>query len=319
MIIVIVLIHVLLPFLYLAWLIFGRNDSKIVWLIKTVITASVIMFLHFFGMWREFNFYFRYILDLFYIIIAIISLIKVMNKSAAPKMKLSVWIISAITLVFETAMIIVISPCSANHFDQQPMKLSFPLQDGTYAILAGGNSLKSPYMNNHTIAHLDIMKPSVQYAVDIVKLTEYGTMAYGYQPKDLDKYAIYKDIIYSPCSGEVIEVVDRYEDQTPFTGSPMTNSGYYNLDIPGNTIIIKSNNVYVLMCHITKGSFMVKKGDMVETGQPLARCGNSGTSASFPHLHIQVTKENSVGAQGLPILFDGKKPVMNDLFVRKHK
>jgi murein DD-endopeptidase MepM/ murein hydrolase activator NlpD len=83
----------------------------------------------------------------------------------------------------------------------------------------------------------------------------------------------------------------------------------------GNTIVIKMDDVYVLMGHLKKGSIVVKVGDKVETGQQLARMGNSGAT-TYPHLHIQVTKENYWGSQSLPIKFNSRYPVMNNLFIR---
>jgi len=40
-------------------------------------------------------------------------------------------------------------------------------------------------------------------------------------------------------------------------------------------------------CHLRRGSLMVKRGDRVEAGQPLALVGLSGDT-SFPHLHFDV-------------------------------
>ena len=40
-------------------------------------------------------------------------------------------------------------------------------------------------------------------------------------------------------------------------------------------------------CHLRRGSLMIKQGDRVEAGQPLALVGLSGDT-SFPHLHFDV-------------------------------
>jgi murein DD-endopeptidase MepM/ murein hydrolase activator NlpD len=52
------------------------------------------------------------------------------------------------------------------------------------------------------------------------------------------------------------------------------------------------------------GSLLVKQGDRVRRGQPLARVGNSG-DARAPHLHFQVTTtSNLFSGEGLPYLID---------------
>ena len=46
------------------------------------------------------------------------------------------------------------------------------------------------------------------------------------------------------------------------------------------------------------------KGDQVAVGQPLGRCGNSGTS-DFPHVHVHVQDTLGPGATGLNPVFQG--------------
>jgi murein DD-endopeptidase MepM/ murein hydrolase activator NlpD len=46
-------------------------------------------------------------------------------------------------------------------------------------------------------------------------------------------------------------------------------------------------------CHLRRGSLMVKQGDRVEAGQPLALVGLSGDT-SFPHLHFDVRHGDEV-------------------------
>jgi len=61
---------------------------------------------------------------------------------------------------------------------------------------------------------------------------------------------------------------------------------------------------------------LVKPGDRVTKGQPIAQAGNSGWT-SQPHLHIQAMKKSAGsfwGWDGLPVSFDGKNPVKNSLF-----
>jgi len=61
--------------------------------------------------------------------------------------------------------------------------------------------------------------------------------------------------------------------------------------------------VYAALAHLRRGSVLVRPGDRVAAGQPLAACGNSGNS-SEPHLHFQLMDHPSVLlAAGLPLRF----------------
>lgn len=45
---------------------------------------------------------------------------------------------------------------------------------------------------------------------------------------------------------------------------------------------------YAFYAHCIPGSFLVKEGDRVKEGDPIALLGNSGNS-NGPHLHFQIT------------------------------
>ncbi|MCX6285893.1 MAG: M23 family metallopeptidase [Bacteroidetes bacterium] len=47
------------------------------------------------------------------------------------------------------------------------------------------------------------------------------------------------------------------------------------------------NGCNAMYAHCVKGSFMVKAGDKVKKGQPLALLVNSGNSDA-PHLHFEI-------------------------------
>jgi len=148
----------------------------------------------------------------------------------------------------------------------------------------------------------------MRYAVDITKVTRWGNDADGFLPMQNDKYGVFNQVVYSPCDGEVFHVEDKWPNETPWTGSPP-----YNV---GNHVLITSNGFGVLMGHLQKGSILVKTGDRVKKGEPIARAGNSGWT-SQPHLHIQAMRKSTGsfwGWEGIPIFFDGKNPVKNSLF-----
>lgn len=63
----------------------------------------------------------------------------------------------------------------------------------------------------------------------------------------------------------------------------------------GNHVIIRhADQSIAKYWHLKANTVLVKQGDSVVTGQPIARSGNTGYSA-FPHLHFQV--QDSHGRQ----------------------
>jgi murein DD-endopeptidase MepM/ murein hydrolase activator NlpD len=76
--------------------------------------------------------------------------------------------------------------------------------------------------------------------------------------------------------------------------------GQHDEDHPvGNHVTIDiGNGRFVLLAHLQKGSVLVAKGDVIRTGQPIAKCGNSGNT-SGPHLHIQVQDQPEFAAAGV--------------------
>jgi len=59
----------------------------------------------------------------------------------------------------------------------------------------------------------------------------------------------------------------------------------------GNGVVIDHGDGWETQyCHLARGSVMVKQGDQVATGQPIARIGLSGNT-EYPHLHITARKD----------------------------
>ena len=56
----------------------------------------------------------------------------------------------------------------------------------------------------------------------------------------------------------------------------------------GNGVVIDHGDGWETQyCHLARGSVMVKQGDQVAAGQPMARIGLSGNT-EYPHLHLTV-------------------------------
>ncbi len=82
-----------------------------------------------------------------------------------------------------------------------------------------------------------------------------------------------------------------------------------NVQMPtGNHIALKlETGTYLIIAHLKPGSVLVKAGDMVEEGQIIGQCGNSGNT-SEPHIHIHHQRQDPNFypvnfAEGLPLYF----------------
>ena len=66
---------------------------------------------------------------------------------------------------------------------------------------------------------------------------------------------------------------------------------------------LEQGGVFVLLAHLRAGSFRVGVGDVVQTGQVIAQCGNSGNSTE-PHVHLQAMDgPDATVARGVPMAF----------------
>ncbi len=74
----------------------------------------------------------------------------------------------------------------------------------------------------------------------------------------------------------------------------------------GNYITIRHDDgEYSHYAHLRTGTFRVATGQHVEAGQVLAEVGNSGYSFGR-HVHVQVTRSESIAAQSVPFQFDDR-------------
>lgn len=186
-----------------------------------------------------------------------------------------------------------------------PVSLAFPLKNGTYHILNGGNH---PLVN----AHLKTLEAQYReyrgqsYGVDIVKLNSKGVRASGLLPKDIEAYEIYNEMVFAPCEGQVIALEERRPDMIP----PRPDREY----ILGNHVLLRCDTADVLLAHFQQGGVWVKLEETVVTGQPLGKIGNSGNT-NEPHLHIHAQRpghqQTPIDGEPLPILFGDRYLVRN--------
>ncbi len=79
--------------------------------------------------------------------------------------------------------------------------------------------------------------------------------------------------------------------------------------LAGNHILIESGDgVVVALCHLQRGSIVVRTGEQVAVGDLVARCGNSGNSTE-PHVHVQAIDGAVVEqAEAVDLSFNGARP-----------
>ena len=137
-----------------------------------------------------------------------------------------------------------------------------------------------------------------RFAIDWVQMGPDGRMFRG-DPKSNTSYTDYGAEVLAVANGRVSDVLDGLPENA---GSNELTGRTVTLDtIAGNHVILDlGGGRFALYAHLQPGSIKVKPGDVVKTGQVLARLGNSGNSDA-PHLHFQIMDANSpLGAEGLP-------------------
>lgn len=146
-----------------------------------------------------------------------------------------------------------------------------PFEGESYMFHAGHNT-----MVNYHVAH-----SSQKYALDIVMVHENGSENKG-DKKVLADYACFGAPLIAPVAGEVVIAVTREIDQPIGSQDPKKPAG--------NHVVIKMDEThYALLAHMKQNSVVVSVGDIVQVGQKLGECGNSGNT-SGPHLHFQIQR-----------------------------
>lgn len=286
--------QLILPTVFIISLWKGTFPSKLNWLAQAMFTVLFTTWLFFSSSWDWFSYYLRFIMLFFLLLSTHNSWKKVQSLpfrikfNRRQKMSLSYNLL--LLLVFGAYNVLIFSGFTTKDV---AIELDFPLKNGTYYVGQGGNHVLINYHNAYT---------SQQYALDIVKLNKFGIRTAGIYPEELDKFVIYGEQLYSPCTGSVLEVRNDLPDLTP----PDADSE----NVEGNflNLLCEEENVNVYIAHMQEGTVVVKEGESIQKGEPIGLVGNSGNT-SEPHLHIHAEK-NGVG---VPIHFNGRFLIKNSL------
>ena len=106
--------------------------------------------------------------------------------------------------------------------------------------------------------------------------------------KQLSDYPDFGAPIYAVANGTVISTINDRPEVSPFapeSGNPTVRTPR---DFSGNEVVERIGpGLYAAYEHLQTGSIMVRPGQHLRTGQPIARLGNTGNT-TFPHLHFGI-------------------------------
>jgi hypothetical protein len=298
-----VLLSSLLPFLAIAWLWKSKAKNKMDWALKVAIVGALALATFIATPWAMTSYYLRYLLIVLFAPAVFLSFRKVKGfrpqaLSSTDKKLILIKVIVLLALLPLDAMAV-----STYFYAVAPVELAFPLSNGVYYVIQGGNSrLTNPF-------HRSGMDNREDYALDIVKLNWTGNRATGIYPQGLTSYAMYGAVIYSPCDGEIVEVMDGIADNA------IGEVGHS----PSNHIVIRCKGVRVTLAHMRSGTFSMQNGQLVKEGQQIAIVGNAGHT-SEPHLHMDAVRDSADTAltvtEPVPISFDGRILSVNSIVRR---
>ena len=292
-------LQILLPAFLLVGLWRGAFRSRPEWLLNVLAVSAALLFVFLTARWDFTSYYLRFVLPVLLAAAAYISYRRTNRlHGERRKLKLSVALTNAaVLLAFSGLSVIVLWGYDV---PEGAIQLASPLRDGTYYIGGGGNNR---FINNH-----QVHEPQ-KFALDIVRLNALGNRASGLSPDDPERYAIFGDTVYSPCSGPVIRAVDGLPDLRPPEKDPD--------NLAGNHVVLACGGVKVILAHLKQGSVAVTSGMRVNEGDVLGQVGNSGNT-SQPHLHLHAEwggePEEILTGEGVPIELGGRFLVRNSLF-----
>lgn len=129
-----------------------------------------------------------------------------------------------------------------------------------------------------------------RFAFDNMQVNDTYDKFYAGDPTQNSSYFCYRDTLYAVADGTVIATSDT---MTENDGNQHNHMVFKKpIDYAGNYMVIDiGQGQYAFYAHCVPHSIMVKPGDKVKEGQPLALLGNAGNSDA-PHLHFQITNNS---------------------------
>ena len=141
---------------------------------------------------------------------------------------------------------------------------------------------------------------SERYAIDTGELKDDLTTYLKGDPKVNTSYFNYGRPLYAVAEGVVIHVQDGRPENSGDAKDVIFNSAD---ELAGNYLVLDiGGGRYAYYCHCIPNSFLVREGDTVKEGDPLAQLGNSGNSTA-PHLHFHIADGSDLWtSNGIPFV-----------------
>ena len=158
-------------------------------------------------------------------------------------------------------------------------------------------------LTNPIVAKLGVTTNPTRYGYDFVLVNENGD-SFRSNGKTNGDWMGFGTPVLAPASGIVKEIRNTVDDN--ILGQKMFDFRLVFQDIKafyGNYIIIDhQDGEFSLLLHLQKGSILIKAGDHVKQGQPIAAMGISGDS-EYVHLHYQLQNAVEINNESLPSYF----------------
>ena len=141
-----------------------------------------------------------------------------------------------------------------------------------------------------------------RFAIDWMQLGPDGRLYHGDSQSNSNFYGYGAEVL-AVADATVSDLKDGLPE---YSGSNQAASRKITLDnVVGNYITLDlGNQSFALYAHLVPGSLLVKVGDKVKAGQPIAKLGSSGNSDA-PHLHFHLVNANfPLAAEGIPYELD---------------
>jgi hypothetical protein len=295
-----VTVAVPLAFVVTVW--FSRPASRGLWLVQLLAAASYVAWIVVTGRWDWVSYPLRFLLPLLLCVAAVRSYLRMRDRpwwSVDRPGWATLGSNAVVAVIFLVMLGLALPGLGPDGAD--PVRLSFPLQDGVWYVAHGGDSSS---LNYHQVA------PSQRYALDLTRLGPLATRAAGISPLELRGYYAFDTPVLSPCAGTVVTTVEDLPDLAP---------GQTDREHPtGNNVVVRcqeGQGVDVMLAHLRQGSVLVEPGQVVANGDVIGRVGNSGNT-SEPHLHVHAIRTGSGGmrdGEPVPLTFADRFLIRNDL------
>src|SRR5262249_34890594 len=148
------------------------------------------------------------------------------------------------------------------------------------------NALSNASSHRRTLLALEGRATIAQrFAIDFTRIDAQGSAFHG-DPANNGNWAAYGADVLAVASGRIVTLRDGLPENDPTSDRKAIPISV--VTAPGNYIVLDlGHGRFALYAHLKPGSFRVRQGDRVHTGQVLALLGNSG-KADAPHLHFQI-------------------------------